>query len=256
METQALQKVEQYALKKQNIFASSKIRYVLRSILASMFIGFGITAASKTGSYFFMADSPFAFPAAAVTFGAAILMIAYGGGDLFTGNTFYFTYTALRKKISWRDTLYLWMSSYAGNLIGAILFAILISATGLFEEPSVHSFLIHLAEHKLEPPASELFFRGMLCNWLVCLAFFIPMSLKGEGAKLFTMMLFVFCFFISGFEHSIANMCTFAISLLIEHPDTVTLMGAVRNLIPVTLGNLTAGIVMMGWMYYTLNPDQ
>lgn len=83
-----------------------------------------------------------------------------------------------------------------------------------------------------------------------------PMSLKGEGAKLFTMMLFVFCFFISGFEHSIANMCTFAISLLIEHPDTVTLMGAVRNLIPVTLGNLTAGIVMMGWMYYTLNPDQ
>lgn len=70
------------------------------------------------------------------------------------------------------------------------------------------------------------------------------------------MMLFVFCFFISGFEHSIANMCTFAISLLIEHPDTVTLMGAVRNLIPVTLGNLTAGIVMMGWMYYTLNPDQ
>lgn len=86
METQALQKVEQYALKKQNIFASSKIRYVLRSILASIFIGFGITAASKTGSYFFMADSPFAFPAAAVTFGAAILMIAYGGGDLFTGD--------------------------------------------------------------------------------------------------------------------------------------------------------------------------
>lgn len=97
METQALQKVEQYALNKLNIFVSSKIRYVLRSILASMFIGFGITAASKTGSYFSMADSPFAFPAAAVTFGAAILLIAYGGGDLFTGNTFYFTYTALRK---------------------------------------------------------------------------------------------------------------------------------------------------------------
>ncbi|MCD2476235.1 formate/nitrite transporter family protein, partial [Staphylococcus aureus] len=88
-------------------------------------------------------------------------------------------------------------------------------ATGLFEQPSVHSFLIHLAEHKMKPPASGLFFRGMLCNWLVCLAFFITMSLKGEGAKLFTMMLFVFCFFISGFEHSIANMCTFAISLLI-----------------------------------------
>ncbi|MEG7283137.1 formate/nitrite transporter family protein [Bacillus sp. 0909A] len=255
METQALQKVEQYALRKQDIFVSSKTRYVLRSILASMFIGFGITAASKTGSYFSIADSPFAFPAAAVTFGAAIVLIAYGGGDLFTGNTFYFTYAALRKRIRWHDTLYLWAFSYTGNLIGAVLFAILISATGLFEGAS-HSFLIQLAEHKMEPPVSELFFRGMLCNWLVCLAFFIPMSLKGEGAKLFAMMLFVFCFFISGFEHSIANMCTFAISLMIDHPDTVTLAGAVRNLIPVSLGNLAAGIVMMGWMYHTLNADK
>lgn len=51
-------------------------------------------------------------------------------------------------------------------------------------------------------------------------------------------------------------MCTFAISLLIDHPDTVTLAGAARNLIPVTLGNLAAGIVMMGWIYHTLNADQ
>lgn len=87
-------------------------------------------------------------------------------------------------------------------------------------------------------------------------AFFIPMFLKGEGAKLFAMMLFVFCFFISGYEHSIANICTFAIALSIDHPDTVTLMGAVRNLIPVTLGNLTAGAAMMRLLYHSLNADK
>ncbi len=87
-------------------------------------------------------------------------------------------------------------------------------------------------------------------------AFFIPMFLKGEGAKLFAMMLFVFCFFISGYEHSIANICTFAIALSIDHPDTVTLMGAVRNLMPVTLGNLTAGAAIMRLLYHSLNADK
>lgn len=87
-------------------------------------------------------------------------------------------------------------------------------------------------------------------------AFFIPMSLKGEGAKLFAMMLFVFCFFISGYEHSIANICTFAIALSIDLPDTVTLMGAVRNLMPVTLGNLTAGAAIMRLLYHSLNADK
>lgn len=87
-------------------------------------------------------------------------------------------------------------------------------------------------------------------------AFFIPMSLKGEGAKLFAMMLFVFCFFISGYEHSIANICTFAIALSIDHPDTVTLMGAFRNLMPVTLGNLTAGAAIMRLLYHSLNADK
>ncbi|PSA95205.1 hypothetical protein C6370_09440 [Bacillus atrophaeus] len=87
-------------------------------------------------------------------------------------------------------------------------------------------------------------------------AFFIPVSLKGEGAKMFALMLFVFYFFIFGYQHSIANICTFAIALSIDHPDTVTLMGAVRNLIPVTLGNLTAGAAMMRLLYHSLNADK
>ncbi|PSA90363.1 hypothetical protein C6371_12450 [Bacillus atrophaeus] len=87
-------------------------------------------------------------------------------------------------------------------------------------------------------------------------AFFIPVSLKGEGAKMFALMLFVFYFFIFGYQHSIANICTFAIALSIDHPDTVTLMGTVRNLIPVTLGNLTAGAAMMRLLYHSLNADK
>lgn len=83
--------------------------------------------------------------------------------------------------------------------------------------------------------------------------FFIPMGLKGDGPKMFSMMLFVFCFFISGYEHSIANMCTFAIALVLNHPGTISWGGVFHNLIPVTLGNLIGGGILMAWMYHFVN---
>ncbi|MBS4209207.1 formate/nitrite transporter family protein [Bacillus sp. FJAT-50079] len=253
MELKSLVEVERLALKKLKIFEKSSFIYFLRSMLASMFIGFGVIVAFKTGNFFYLEQSPFAYPMAAITFGAAIILISYGGGDLFTGNTFYYTFTALRRKMSWNQVGKLWTLSYAGNIVGAGLFALLIYATGLFDDVSVNGFLLEVAKNKTIAPTSQLFFRAILCNWLVCLAFFVPMTLKGDGAKLFTMMLFVFCFFISGYEHSIANMCTFAVSLVLGHADSVTFSGIIHNLIPVTIGNLIGGGVFMGWMYYYVN---
>jgi nitrite transporter NirC len=253
MENEALLQVEQLALKKQKIFRQSVLRYIARAMLASMFIGFGVIVAFKTGNYFFMEQSPFAYPMAAITFGAAIILISYGGGDLFTGDTFYYTYTALRRKMKWSEVVRMWIVSYIGNILGAAVFALLIFLTGLFYSSDVNGFLLYVVEHKMEAPAGQLFFRAILCNWLVCMAFFIPMSIKGDGAKMFAMVLFVFCFFISGYEHSVANMCTFAIALVLDHPGTVSWYGVVHNLVPVTIGNLIGGGVLMGVMYYYVN---
>lgn len=253
METESLYKVEELALKKHRIYKQNLLHYIARSMLASMFIGFGVIVAFKTGNFFYLEQSPLTYPMAAITFGAAIILIAYGGGDLFTGNTFYYTYAALRKKLKWIETIKLWVFSYTGNIMGAAAFALLIFLTGLFTDSSVNSFLLNVVEHKMTTSASELFFRAILCNWLVCLAFFIPMSLKGDGAKMFAMMLFVFCFFISGYEHSIANMCTFAIALVLNHPGTISFAGVLHNLVPVTIGNLIGGVIFMGFMYYFVN---
>jgi nitrite transporter len=253
METEALQKVEKLALKKQKVYKNSGIRYLARSALASMFIGFGVIVAFKTGSFFYAEHSPLTYPMAAITFGAAIILISYGGGDLFTGNTFYFTYAALRRKMRWSTVYRLWGLSYIGNILGAAAFAFLIYTTGLFAEESVNGFLLNVVDKKMNLPSMELFFRAILCNWLVCLAFFIPLNMKGDGAKMFAMMLFVFCFFISGYEHSIANMCTFAIALVLNHPGTISMQGVIHNLVPVTLGNLIGGGILMGFMYYYVN---
>ncbi|KAB7665071.1 formate/nitrite transporter family protein [Bacillus sp. B1-b2] len=253
MEGASLNEVEKLALKKLKIFKKSKFLLFMRAVLASMFIGFGVIVAFKTGNFFYSVGSPFAYPMGALVFGAAIILIAYGGGDLFTGNTFYYTYAALRKKIMWSDVFKVWGTSYAGNIVGAIFFAIFILLTGLFKSPSVNEFLLHAAEGKLEAPISELFFRGILCNWLVCLAFFIPMSMKENTAKIAVMVLLVFCFFISGYEHSIANMVTFSISYVLDQNPAVTIPAIIRNLIPVTLGNLVGGVGFMGFMYYYVN---
>ncbi|MGM0875778.1 MAG: formate/nitrite transporter family protein [Bacillota bacterium] len=253
MEGRSLYQVEILALKKQKIFRQSKLRFLMRSIVASMFIGFGVIVAFKTGNFFYMENSPFAYPVAALVFGAAIILIAYGGGDLFTGNTFYYTYAALRKKIHWNEVYKIWTTSYVGNIIGAIFFALMIYLTGLFDSSSVNSFLLDVAEKKVQAPTSELFYRGILCNWLVCLAFFIPMMMKGDGPKLFAMVLFVFCFFISGYEHSIANMCTFAIALVLNQDPSINFVSVIRNIIPVTFGNLIGGVLFMGVMYYYVN---
>ncbi|WP_117169990.1 formate/nitrite transporter family protein [Paraliobacillus sediminis] len=253
MEMDALKQVEQLALKKQETFKNSRLIYLTRAILASMFIGFGVIVAFKTGNYFYLEGSPFAYPMAAITFGAAIILIVYGGGDLFTGNTFYFTIAALNKKMRWINVFRMWGMTYLGNIIGAIGFAIFIYLTGLFADGNVSTFLMSAAAKKMDISFWELFFRAILCNWLICLAFFIPMKMKGDGAKLFVMMLFVFGFFISGYEHSIANMVTFSIALILEHPDTISISGAIYNLIPVTIGNIIGGHLLMGWVYNYIN---
>lgn len=157
MERTALNEVEKLAFKKQKIFNQSFIRYMLRAILASAFVGFGVIVAFKTGNLFYAEHSPFAYPMAAFTFSVAIILIVYGGGDLFTGNTFYFTYTALQGKMSWIKVLQMWVTTYAGNLIGAILFAGIISLTGLFASPTVNGFLMSVAETKMNTPVIELF---------------------------------------------------------------------------------------------------
>ena len=253
MEQHSLEQVEALALKKKAIWEADFLQFLSRSMLASAFIGFGVVIAYSTGNLFKEVHSPFASPLAAIAFGAAIILIAYAGGDLFTGNTFYFTYATLRRKITWRDTLKIWATSYIGNLIGAILFAALLWATGLFKDQASNPYFFSVVEKKMHIGLIEMFFRAILCNWLVCMAFFVPMSLKGDGPKIFAMILFVYAFFICGFEHCIANLNYFVIALFMEHPDTITLSGAIYNIIPVTIGNIIGGSVFMGVVYYYLN---
>ena len=242
----------QLAKKKKQMLDNNPMQYFLRAALAGIYIGFVIVLCFKLGNFFHDAHSPATYLASSMFFGIALILILYGGAELFTGNTMYFTVATLRKETTIGDTLRNWGACYAGNLVGAIFFAALFYATGIFETISHNHLLNEVVGTKMGASTMHLLFKGILCNWLVCLACFLPSQVKGDTAKILTIMLIVFTFFLSGYEHSIANLSLFALSLVSPHPDTISVAGAIHNLIPVTIGNIIGGSVFVGMVYHYL----
>ncbi|MEP3629729.1 MAG: formate/nitrite transporter family protein [Hyphomicrobiales bacterium] len=100
--------------------------------------------------------------------------------------------------------------------------------------------------------AIELIARGMLCNWLVCLALWASMRTKNDAAKCIIIFWCLFAFIAAGFEHSVANMTVFSLALLSEHSDAITISGAAHNLLWVTVGNILSGALIMGVGYWVV----
>ncbi|CAG9614009.1 Nitrite transporter NirC [Bacillus rhizoplanae] len=242
----------QLAKKKKQMLDNNPMQYFLRAALAGIYIGFTIVLCFKLGNFFHDAHSPATYLASSMFFGIALILIIYGGAELFTGNTMYFTVATLRKETTIADTLRNWGACYLGNLVGAIFFAALFYATGIFETISHSHLLNEVVGGKMGASTMHLFFKAILCNWLVCLACFLPSQVKGDTAKMLMTMLIVFTFFLSGYEHSIANLSLFTISLVSPHPDTISFAGAIHNLIPVTIGNIIGGSVFVGMVYHYL----
>ncbi len=246
---EAVQSVIGMAKSKKRILENSLLQYVTRAALASIFIGFAIILCYRLAEPFFDVKSPGTSFMSAIFFGAALVLIMFGGGELFTGNTMIFTMSTLKKETTWKDTVSNWITCYAGNIIGAVIFAVFIHYSGLFSEKDSSQLLMSVVSTKVSLTTTQMLIRAILCNWLVCLAFWIPLNVKGDGAKIASMMLLVFGFVISGYEHSIANMVLFALSLSVSHPDTITMAGIAHNLITVTIGNMIGGGLFVGGLY-------
>ncbi|MEC2531618.1 formate/nitrite transporter family protein, partial [Bacillus cereus] len=117
---QGLDYVVKLAKSKKKILDTNPMQYFIRAALAGIYIGFIIVLCFKLGNFFHIADSPATYLAASMFFGIALVLIIYGGAELFTGNTMYFTVATLRKETTISDTLRNWVACYAGNLAGAL----------------------------------------------------------------------------------------------------------------------------------------
>ncbi len=255
-EVEALEGLRNKAIKSTRMLQLRPLEYLVRAMLAGIFIGFAIIFTLKAINGLYMAESPVATLVGGLTFGVALVLIIYGGAELFTGNTMYFTTATMRGYTTKMDTMKVWLICLIGNGLGGLAFALLFSQTGILQELGMNNWLFAVSETKIHHSTWEIFTRAIFCNWMVCLAIFIPKNMKNELAQIMMMMVLVAVFFASGFDHVIANMALFSIALIVPHPDTITFAGAMHNLLPALAGNIIGGAVFMGMIYTWLNKEK
>ena len=174
-----------------------------------------------------------------------LMMTILTGGELFTGNTALVTLALLEKKANIVDLLRIWFWSYIGNFAGCLLIArMALSAGTLGDAPAV----VAAAVAKCALPFKTLFVRGVLCNWLVCMAIFMTTGSSSLPGKMTAILFTISAFVAIGLEHSVANM--FIIPFGIMNGAKVSFVDfLVKNLLPVTLGNIVGGTVFVALAY-------
>jgi len=197
------------------------------------------------------ADPAWAHLVMGVVFSSALTIVVFAGSELFTGTAMYMPLAVLTGRARPSDVMLVWASAWIGNLIGAVMLAALFHMAGggvLLGDGSQAFFSAVSA--KMSAGSVELFARGILCNWLVCLAIWMAGRTDNAAAKIMLIFWPITIFVAAGYEHSVANMFTFSMALLGEHPANITLTGAIHNLVWVTLGNLIGGSVFMALGYW------
>ncbi|MBM7613607.1 formate/nitrite transporter family protein [Alkaliphilus hydrothermalis] len=257
MYQETVQKIASAAKSKVELLNNSFSRFFILSMMAGVFVGFGVMLVFSIAAPFKAVGSPVVKALMGASFGIALTLIIFAGSELFTGNNMIMTIGSLSKEVTWRDTARVWIVSYLGNLVGSLLMALLLVQTGLVTMSPMKEFLLEATASKMNAPVMELFFRGIFCNMLVCLAIWMVTKAKEDTAKLILIFWCLFGFIGAGFEHSIANMSLLGMGLLIPHdPATISWAGYVRNLGPVTVGNMVGGALFIGAMYWYVASDK
>ena len=229
-------------------------------MLAGAFIGLGALYYTLVVS-----DASLSFSVArvlgAVCFSLGLLLVVVAGAELFTGNNLLAMAWA-DGKVSTAEVLRNWAVVCAANFVGAAGLALLVFLSGHagMNGGAIAQSYLKIAIAKSTMPVAELFFRGVLCNVLVCMAVWMVLAGRSVVDKFFAIVLPVSAFVAAGFEHSIANMYFFPLALLLKESgialpagaDAITVYAMLRNLVPVILGNIFGGSVLVALVYYVI----
>ena len=247
---QAIEAASAAAVKKVDALERSLARYLLMAVLAGAYVGLGIALIFAIGAPLSAASSPLTRVVMGASFGIALSLIVVAGAELFTGNAMLLPLGRFAGRTSWAQLARLWGWSYVGNLVGSVGLAALLAVAGSFANDPQRSFVEATAQTKMNLPFLEAFARGILANWLVCLAVWCSFRTTSDTAKLLMVFWCLFAFIGAGFEHSVANMTLLALALFQPHAETLTWLGYVGNLVPVTLGNVVGGAVFVAGAYW------
>jgi nitrite transporter NirC len=235
------------AAKKAQAIADNPLGFFIACMMAGAYIGLGILAIFSIGQGVEAAYRPLAM---GLTFAIALTLVVFAGAELFTGHTMIMTVGLMRGTVSFGSVAKSWAMTWVGNLAGAAGLAALFWLGGggaILKEGADLAFTAAAAKMHAAPMA--LLARGILCNWLVCLALWMSARTQSDTTKCIVIFWCLFAFIASGFEHSVANMTLFSLTLFAPHPDTITVGGMFANLLWVSLGNIIAGALFVAAGY-------
>lgn len=263
--TEMAKKAEDVGLRKANL---DFLTLFFLSILAGAFIGLGAifsTTVTTGGSVL-----PYGINRliAGFSFCLGLILVIVGGAELFTGNTLIIM-GFMSGKVPLKKLLRNWGIVYLGNFVGSVLTAIAMFFTKqyTFASGAVGLNILNIAESKSSLDFFQAVVLGVICNALVCLAVWLTFSAGTTTDKILAILFPITAFVAAGTEHSVANMYFIPIGLMVKHfggaafyesigktaqnfPNLTLGNFFLDNLLPVTIGNIIGGAVMVGLIYW------
>ena len=254
---------EQIESKAETVAISKANMPFVKLFVLAMFAG----AFVALGAAFFtvvMGDTEMGFAAqralGGLCFCLGLELVLLCGAELFTGNAL-MVLGKVSGKISWGGLARNWSVVWLGNFVGALALAALIFLADLqgMGGGSVGDAMVALAVGKVTPSWHTLFFKGVLCNLLVCLAVWIGFGARTTADKVLGIILPVAAFVVMGFEHCVANMFFLPMGLAakaagfgaaVAGAESLTAASLAYNLSAATLGNIAGGILIVGVGYW------
>ena len=203
-----------------------------------------------------------------LTFTVGLILVMVAGAELFTGNTLIIMAWA-SKKVSTAKLLRNWVVVYAGNFVGSLFTAVLLFHAGQYTLGSgaVGLSALRIAQSKIGYGFLQAVLLGIFCNALVCMAVWLCYSARTTTDRILAILPPITAFVAAGFEHSVANMYFLPIALLIKDGAPASFWAAagsspgqfanltwysflIGNLLPVTIGNIIGGTLMVGAIYW------
>ncbi len=203
-----------------------------------------------------------------LAFCLGLILVVVAGAELFTGNNLIVMAWAAGR-VSTRGLLRNWIIVYIGNLVGALGTVVLVFWSGQYRfgpaGGEVGRTALKIAAAKCNLDFGQAIALGIMCNALVCLAVWLTFSARSTIDKIAAIIFPISAFVAAGFEHSVANMYFIARGLVIQEFDAswvaahaadldlsgLTVRGfLIDNLLPVTIGNIIGGAVLVALVYW------
>lgn len=193
-------------------------------------------------------------------FSTGLMLVVVCGAELFTGNTM-IVMTALSKRIRWGAVLKNWCIVFLGNLVGALVVVgcVYLANFQAMNGGIVGETVVSVAYGKMTGDWSALFFKGVMCNFLVCLGVWVAYAARSVADKVLGVMLPICAFVACGFEHCVANMFFMPLGALLSatgwtvagvDPSLMDVAGMLWNWSATVPGNVVGGALFVGVMYW------